>query len=159
MPMMDDGVVTVVGLGAWCDYVTDNEYRERLFDEGGSPEEVEKLVQASKLGISFVVHEFADLADGRRLTLHEDRGFTGTFANNGSEPSDQWRSLTLEDLERGVRTTVLPDDDESQDEHPWEWLAELLHVHGVEATAEELRHLPYDVVFSERLRARVVNDG
>jgi hypothetical protein len=59
-----------------------------------------------------------------------------------------------------VRTTVLPDDDDTQDEHPWEWLAGLLHdVHGVEATVEELRLLPYDVVFSERLRARVLGDG
>jgi hypothetical protein len=96
------------------------------------------------------VHEFADLADGRRLTLHEERGF-GTSA--------QWRYLTLEDLESAVRTTVLPDDDDTQDEHPWEWLAGLLHVHGVEATDEELRLLPYDVVFSERLRARVMADA
>src|SRR2546430_1138470 len=43
------------------------------------------------------------------------------------------------------------------DEHPWEWLAGLLHVHGVEATAGDLRHLPYEVVFSERLRARVAS--
>jgi hypothetical protein len=57
-----------------------------------------------------------------------------------------------------VRTTVLPDDDDTQDEHPWEWLAELLHVHDVEATAEELRLLPYHVVFSERLRARVADN-
>ena len=50
-----------------------------------------------------------------------------------------------------MRTTVLPDDDDTQDEHPWERLSELLQVHGVEATAQELRLLPYDVVFSERL--------
>ena len=78
------------------------------------------------------------------------------FTSRGDpQPSDQWRYLTLEHLERDVRTTVLPDDDDTQDEHPWEWLAELLHVHGVEATAEELRLVPYDVVFSERLRARL----
>ena len=91
-------------------------------------------------------HEFADLTDGRRITLHEDRGFT---------TSAQWRYLTLDDLERDVRTTVLPDDDDTQDEHPWEWLAELLHDRGIHATAEELRLLPYDVLFSERLRARL----
>ena len=51
------------------------------------------------------------------------------------------------------------DNDDTQDEHPWEWLAELLHVHGIDATAEELRLLPYDVVFSERLRARVMTDA
>jgi len=92
------------------------------------------------------VHEFADLDDGRRLTLHEERGFT---------TSGQWRYLTLENLERDVRTTVLPDDDDTQDEHPWEWLAGLLQSRGVEATAEELRLLPYHVEFSERLRARL----
>ncbi len=163
-------MTTVVGLGAWCDFMTPDEYRQRLVKGGWratverqsgarahpapfaprSTEEVENLVEDFKRGLSFDVHEFADLADGRRLTLHEERGF-GTSA--------QWRYLTLEDLESAVRTTVLPDDDDTQDEHPWEWLAGLLHVHGVEATDEELRLLPYDVVFSERLRARVMADA
>jgi hypothetical protein len=173
-------VTTVVGLGAWCDFVTPDEYRQRLVKGGWratverqsgarahpapfaprSTEEVENLVEAFKQGLSFVVHEFADLADGRRLTLHEERGFTSwALASSGPAPSDQWRGLTLEHLEANVLTTVLPDDDDTQDEHPWERLAELLHVHGIEATAEELRLLPYDVVFSERLRARVVADA
>ncbi len=163
-------MTTVVGLGAWCDFVTPDEYRQRLVRHGwratvvrqsgarahpapfapGSIEEVEELVEDFKRGVSFVVHEFAELADGRRLTLHEERGFT---------TSAPWRYLTLEALERDVRTTVLPDEDDTQDEHPWEWLAGLLRVHGIEATAEELRLLPYDVVFSERLRARVVADA
>jgi hypothetical protein len=158
--------VTVVRLGAWCDFVTEDEYRERLLRGGwagpaGSPgwspvfpsvpsrvqaDSVEDLVEDFKRGVSFVVHEFADLADGRRITLHEERGFT---------TSAQWRYLTLDDLERDVRTTVLPDDDYTQDEHPWEWLAGLLHALGVQATAEELRLLLYSVEFSERLRARL----
>ena len=152
--------MTVVGLGAWCDFVTEDEYRQRLVRDGWPADEVENLVEDFKKGVSIVVHEFAELADGRRLTLHEERGFfTGTMASRGPAPSDQWRYLTLENLERDVRTTVLPDNDDTQDEHPWEWLAGLLHVHGVEATAEELRVLPYDVVFSERLRARAVADA
>ena len=154
--------MTVVRLGAWCDFVTEDEYRERLLRGGwagptGSPaspsvprrvqaDSVENLVEDFKRGVSFVVHEFADLADGRRIALHEERGFT---------TSAQWHYLTLDHLERDVRTTVLPDDDDTQDEHPWEWLADLLHVRGVDATAEELRLVPYDVVFSERLRARL----
>jgi hypothetical protein len=148
--------VTVVGLGAWCDFVTEDEYRQRLVRDGWPAEEVENLVEDFKQGISFDVHEFAELDDGRRLTLHEERGFT---TSGGPEPTDLWRHLTLEHLERDVRTTVLPDDDDTQDEHPWEWLAGLLHVHGVEATTEELRVLPYEVVFSERLRARVPADA
>ena len=153
------GAVTVVGLGAWCDLATEDEYRQRLVRDGWPADEIENLLEHFKQGVSFAVHEFAELADGRRLTLHEERGFTSgvTLATSGPAPSDQWRGLTLEELEQGVRTTVLPDDDDTQDEHPWEWLAGLLHdVHGVEATVEELRLLPYDVVFSERLRARVV---
>jgi hypothetical protein len=163
---VDDRAVSVTGLGAWCDFVTEDEYRQRLVRDGGARkgplvpgdvpvpselpswpgEAVEDQVEDFKQGISFDVHEFADLDDGRRLTLHEERGFT---------TSGQWRHLTLENLERDVRTTVLPDDDDTQDEHPWEWLAGLLHARGVEATAEELRLLPYGVEFSERLRARL----
>jgi hypothetical protein len=147
--------VGVVGLGAWCDFVTEDEYRHRLVRNGWPAEEIENLVEEFNLGVSFVVHEFAELADGPRLTLHVERGFTGvTMASRGPAPSDQWRSLTLENLERDVRTTVLPDDDDTQDEHPWEWLATLLHARGVEATAQELGLLPYDVEFSERHRAR-----
>ena len=128
---VDDGAVAVVGLGAWCDFVTEDEYRQRLVRDGGARkgplvpgdvpvpselpswpgEAVEDQVEDFKQGISFDVHEFADLDDGRRLTLHEERGFT---------TSGQWRYLTLENLERDVRTTVLPDDDDTQDEHPWE---------------------------------------
>ena len=147
-----EGAVTVVRLGAWCDFVTEDEYRQRLVRDGWPADEVENLVEDFKRGLSFVVHEFAELADGRRLTLHEERGFTTGLG--GSAPSDMWRYLTLEHLERDVRTTVLPDDDHTQDEHPWEWLAGLIRAHGLEATAGELRLLPYDVVFSERLRAR-----
>jgi hypothetical protein len=143
---VDDHAVSVTGLGAWCDFVTEDEYRRRLVRDGWPAEEIENLVDDFKRGVSFDVHEFADLADGRRLTLHEERGFT---------TSGQWRYLTLENLERDVRTTVLPDDDDTEDEHPWEWLAGLLHARGVQATAEALRLLPYSVEFSERLRARL----
>lgn len=47
------------------------------------------------------------------------------------------------------------DAEDSGEEHPWEWLSGLLRAHGVEVAPEELRLLPYEVVFSERLLARV----
>ncbi len=159
----------VVGLGAWCDYVTEEEYRRRLlagrlppdpaYDGEPQPglfgwsayagEQVEEAVAGFRRGVHFDVHEFAVLDDGRRVTLHEGRGF------GWSGPEDPWWFLSLESLERDVLTTVLPDDDDTGDEHPWEWLAELLRVQGVACTAEELRLLPYEVVLSERLRDRV----
>ena len=104
------------------------------------------------------MHEFADLADGHRLTLHQERGLSMVVNVTGqSAPGDPWQSLTLEALERDVRTTVLPDGDDPQDEHPWEWLVGLLRAHGVEASPEELRLLPYGVVFSQRLQARMAD--
>jgi hypothetical protein len=118
---------------------------------------VEEAVDHFNRGVSFRVAEFAVLADGRHVTLHDDRGFD-VLAHEAerSAPVDPWRRLTLEQLERGVRTTVLPDDaEDSGEEHPWEWLSGLLRAHGVEVPPEELRLLPYHVVFSERLRARV----
>jgi len=33
---VDDGVVAVVGLGAWCDFVTPDEYRQRLVGADGA---------------------------------------------------------------------------------------------------------------------------
>jgi hypothetical protein len=74
-----------------------------------------------------------------------------------SSSGDPWQGLSLDDLERSVRTTVLPDDDPTDEEHPWEWLVELLDALGITTTADELRHVPYDVVFSDRVVARVTS--
>ncbi len=124
----------VVRLGAWCDVVTEDE-----------------------LGVSFRVEEFAVLGDGRRLILHADRGFEVRSHRFGATPVDPWTALTAEQLRTDVYTTVLPDDaEESGEEHAWGWLSALLRARGVVSPPEELRVLPYDVVFSERLRLRLM---
>ena len=119
----------VVGLGAECDVDDANSDGSRA---------------------SFRVSEFAVLDDGSRITLHAERGFV-------SKPSsgDPWRQLSLDDLGRSVRTTVLPDGEPTDDEHPWEWLVELLDAHGITTTADELRRVPYDVVFTDRVIERI----
>ncbi|MCA0147047.1 hypothetical protein [Blastococcus sp. LR1] len=108
--------------------------------------------------IRFRVEEFAVLADGRRVRLHAERGFT-LSAERGpglSAEVDPWQHLTLESLEADVRATVLPDDAEATGEdHPWTWLADLLRAQGIETSPEELRAVPYGVEFSARLQARV----
>ena len=158
----------VVRLGAWCDIETEDEARRRLLaataDAHDGPEAVDDGADPqprifvpgpgrpalSPGGISFRVEEFAVLADGRRIRLHAERGF-GISAG-----ADPWQYQTLERLEADVRTTVLPDDaEDTGEDHPWEWLSELLRARGIEASIEELRGLPYDVEFSDRLRARV----
>jgi hypothetical protein len=89
------------------------------------------------------VHEFAVLDDGRRLTLHQDRGLSTSAAH-----------ATAGDVERSVLTTVLPDDAEATGEdHPWEWLASLIQNQGVAVTPEQLKAMPYVVEFGPRLSA------
>lgn len=126
----------MVRLRAWCDLVP-----------------TEKST-ASPGAASFIVHEFADLVDGSRVTLHTDRGFTTTTSAH-RYCRDPLAGMTAEDVESGVQATVLPDGDRTEDEHPWEWLSWLLHGHGVEAPAGALRGVPYVVEFSERLSRRL----
>jgi hypothetical protein len=89
------------------------------------------------------VHEFAMLDDGRRLTLHQERGFSTSATH-----------LTADHVQRSVLTTVLPDDAEvTGEDHPWEWLASLIRTHGVAVTPEQLKTVPYEVEFGSRLAA------
>jgi len=101
---------------------------------------------------SFAVAEFAALDDGRRVTLHEDRGFTlGIRSSGGSDAGDLREHLTLDDLTRDVLNVVLPDDDESGEEHPWSWLAGLAQARGLHVTADDLRGLPYEVILTDNV--------
>jgi len=120
--------VNVVGLGAICDL---------------RPEASDSHTQ------SFSVSEFALLEDGGRVILHEDRGFTvGWRSGSGAPPEPE----TVEDMTRDVLNVVLPDDDECTDAHPWSWLAELARARGLNVTADDLRVVPYEVVFTDRVR-------
>jgi hypothetical protein len=78
------------------------------------------------------VHEFAALDDGRRLTLHQERGFSTSATH-----------MTADFAQSSVLTTVLPDDAEViGEDHPWEWLASLIRTHGVAVTPEQLKAVP-----------------
>ena len=134
----------VIAFGAWCDLVP--------------PEED----TATPGGASFRVYEFAMLADGRRVTLRDDLGFSSwsrrhDYDSGKTQNLDPWRSLTRESVEHDVRNVVLPDDDDSEDEHPYEWLRELLLRRGIEASVEQLRSVPYTVEFSDRLERRLLD--
>jgi hypothetical protein len=132
------GAPRVVGLGAECDLVTEEEARAELLAQappadapavvGWAPFVPEPGVPVlDPRAVSFRVAEFAVLADGRRLRLHAERGFT---IGGGPDP---WAGLTLDGLTTDVLCTVLPDDaEDSGEDHPWAWLAELLRVHGVD---------------------------
>ncbi len=123
----------VRGLGAWCELVAEAGPR-----------------------LSFVVHETAELADGRVLTLHQGRGFSSSVhVVGGAQPVADWPFPSTESIRASVLTTVLPDDDEAQVEHPWPWLVRLLADQGVLVTVEELQAVPYNVGFGPVLKGRL----
>ena len=123
----------VVGLGAICDL------RPQRSDETRSE--------------SFSVSEFVTLEDGRRVILHEDRGFTIGWGSSGESGSGDIRGHeTPESMTRNVLNVVLPDDDEDAEDHPWSWLADLARARGLNVTAEDLRGLPYEVIFTDKVR-------
>ena len=123
----------VVGLGAICDL------RPQTSDEARSE--------------SFSVREFVILEDGRRVILHEDRGFTLGWRSSGeSRCADIREHVTLESLTQDVLNVVLPDDDKCAEDHPWSWLSDLARARGLNMTAEDLRGLPYEVIFTDKVR-------
>jgi hypothetical protein len=131
LPPVEPG--RVVGLGAICDL------SPQRSDEARSQ--------------SFLVSEFVTLEDGRRVILHEDRGFTlGPVTSSKSGLSDIRGHETLEGLTRDVLNVVLPDDDEPAEDHPWSWLADLARARGLNVTADDLRLLPYEVIFTDKVR-------
>lgn len=103
--------------------------------------------------MSFSVSEFVTVEDGRRVILHEDRGFTfGPVTSVRWGPLDIRGDETLESLTRDVLNVVLPDDDEPAEDHPYSWLADLARARGLDVTADDLRTLPYEVIFSDKVR-------
>ena len=131
LPPVEPG--RVVGLGAICDLDT------RTPDKARSQ--------------SFSVSEFVTLEDGRRVILHEDRGFTTALRSTGrSDPGDLREHTTLEHLTRDVLNVVLPDDDAPAEAHPYSWLADLARARGLNVTADDLRSLPYEVTFTDKVR-------
>jgi hypothetical protein len=130
LPPVEPG--RIVGLGAICD----------LRPHDADPRDQD-----------FRVSEFVALEDGRRVLLHEDRGFTiGVRSTGEPKPPDVRWQLTLERLTGDVLLVVLPDDDDDPEPHPWSWLSDLARSRGLDVTADDLRALPYDVVFTDELR-------
>lgn len=133
LPPVEPG--RVVGLGAICGLPTQH----------GDPRE----------SFGFKVSEFVTLEDGRRVLLHDGgRGLTtsGVRSTGGWKAPDVRWGLTLEQLASDVLTVVLPDDDDDREPHPWSWLSDLARSRGLDVTADDLRALPYDIVFTDELR-------
>lgn len=118
--------------------------------------------------MSVSVRQDAVLADGRRLVLLDDRGWSSKlcFSTDDDDASDDgvpdvWSTTSVAELEADARVVVGPDepyDGRSQadmEEAHWNSLAADLGRQGIAVDALELRGLPHDVVLSARLLARI----
>lgn len=99
----------------------------------------------------------AVLADGQRVVLLDDRGWSGK-RNDGGDP---WELETVEEIQREARTVVGPDEPhegrsqaDMEADH-WNALAQLLRHAGVEVSRAELAAVPHEVELSDRVRARI----
>jgi hypothetical protein len=116
-------------------------------------------------------HE-AVLADGRRVVLLDDRGWSEELRVAGDdEPSRRERSVvellgiwayeTAEGMARTARVVVGPDEPFGGHTHAemeashWDSLARVLRREGIEVQAGELRGLPHEVELSDRVLARL----
>jgi hypothetical protein len=119
-------------------------------------------------GLSFSARHDAVLADGRRVVLLDDRGWTQSILTFGDHAlstregrRSPWEFVTRERLEENARDVVGPDEPygnstraETEEGH-WATLAARLGNVGVDADWTELPALPHDVEFSVRLLARL----
>lgn len=134
----DDGEVLdassispVVGVGAICGT------RQAEFDTEGQSQ-------------SFWVSEFVRLANGRRVILHDARGFdVGPPVGPGASGA-VGTAFSRERITETVLAVVLPDPEDGE-QHPWSLLSLLASARGLNVTAEELRGLPYEVILTDGL--------
>lgn len=94
-------------------------------------------------------HE-AELVDGRRVLLLDDRGWSS---------SGVWGTTTAAGMRETARVVVGPDEpfgDHSAEDMAtghWAFLGGVLRDRGVEIDPVQLRRLPHDVVLGPRVRA------
>lgn len=110
---------------------------------------------ADETAVSLRVRHEAELADGSRVLLLDDRGWT----TSGSVSI--WESTSVDQIADTARIVVGPDEPsegrlrEDMEAAHWAALQLILQYHGVHIDTSELRELQHDVILSPRLRARL----
>lgn len=103
----------------------------------------------------------AELSDGGRIVLLDDRGWASSISHTSATMPDIWTHTSLEEIRETARTVVGPDEpfgDHSQEDMAadhWASLQQVLERHRITVDVVELRNLPHDVVPNARLLARI----
>lgn len=93
----------------------------------------------------FHAEEFADLSDGRRVMLKDDRGWSDWPVNS---PDSSWKMATGHELTIEAIAMLNPDDDEL-----WmEWVVERLRLFDIDVDPVSVRAAPFHVEFGPRVQ-------
>ena len=115
----------------------------------------------SKTQMDISARHEAELTDGRRIVLLNDRGWAESINRTNETFPDIWAHASLEEISDTARVVVGPDEPrdgvsyEAEALDHWGQLAKILHRHGVTTDSADLRHLPHEVVPSARLLTRI----
>lgn len=92
----------------------------------------------------FSVREMAQLDNGDVVVLRSDLGWSQRYVDTQELPELQ-AVMTM------VGNVLLPDDDDDEEPHPWEYLAFLAAARGLSVTPQQLREVPYCVYLSDEV--------
>lgn len=96
----------------------------------------------------FYLEEYADLSDGRRVILGDDRGWS-SWPMNGFD--SRWKTAVGRALSRDTIWVLGPDDVDTND--IWErWVIEGLRIFGVEVDPGSVHAAPFHVEFGPRVQ-------
>ena len=105
--------------------------------------EQRKTLESGEL--SLYTEEFADLSDGRRVVLKDDRGWS---LRPFRYPDSSWKFASGRKLAKEAILVLDPDDHER-----WmEWVVERLRFLGVEVDPASVHAAPFQVEFGPRVR-------
>jgi hypothetical protein len=139
---------------AVCDIVTPLEHYEELRSRGWARAAAADDAAEFGKGVHWVVQEVAHTRSGLVLALREELGWSGRLSSGSA--ADMWRHISAASITRDVLNVVLPDDtEESADPHPYARFMDSLATAGIKTTENDLRKIPYHVVFAPRLLRRL----
>ena len=105
--------------------------------------EQRKMLESGEL--SLYAEEFADLSDGRRVILKDDRGWS---LRPFRYPDSSWKFASGRKLAKEAILVLDPDDNER-----WmEWVVERLRFLGIDVDPASVHAAPFQVEFGPRVR-------
>ena len=98
--------------------------------------------------LSLYAEEFADLSDGRRVILKDDRGWSLQRNHYLRYPDSSWKFTSGRQLAKEAILVLDPDDNER-----WiEWVVERLRFLGIDVDPASVHAAPFKVEFGPRVR-------